>query len=76
MIQITNLWVRTNIQNSENDFWYVDYENYIATHSDQKPKNESIRKWNGAILEFLEQRQMKIIAKNDSEIKFTPQNSG
>jgi len=48
----------------------------FATHSDQKPKNESIRKWNGAILEFLEQRQMKIIAKNDSEIKFKPQESG
>ncbi len=63
-------------KNSDNDFWYVDYENCIATHSAQKPKNQSIRKWTGTIEEFLENHQMKIIAKNESEIKFKPQNSG
>ncbi len=75
MILITNLWIRVNAQNSDNDFWYIDYDNCIATHSDQRP-NESTRKWNGTIDEFLEKRQMKIIAKNESEIKFKPQESG
>ena len=72
MIWITNLWVRVNAQNSDNDFWYIDYENCIATHSDQKPIHESTRKWNGTIAEFLEQRQMQILAKNETEIKFKP----
>ncbi len=75
MILITNLWIRVNAQNSDNDFWHIDYESGIATHSDQRP-NESTRKWNGTILEFLEQHQMQILAKNESEIKFKPQESG
>jgi len=70
------MWIRVNAQNSDNDFWYIDYENGIATHTDQRPKNESTRKWNGTIDEFLEHRQMKIIAKNEIEIKFKPQESG
>ncbi len=76
MILITNLWIRVNTQNSDNDFWYIDYENCIATHSDQRPTHESTRKWNETIDEFLEKRQMKIITKNESEIKFKPQESG
>jgi hypothetical protein len=49
---------------------YVDDEICIATHSTQKPKNESIQKWNGTIEELIEKHQMKIITKNESEIKF------
>jgi hypothetical protein len=70
------MWIRVNAQNSDNDFWYIDYENGIATHTDQRPKNESTRKWNGTIDEFLEHHQMKIIEKNETEIKFKPQESG
>ena len=70
------MWIRVNAQNSDNDFWYIDYENCIATHSDQKPIHESTRKWNGTIDGFLEQLQMKIIEKNETEIKFKPQESG
>ena len=73
MILITNLWIRVNAQNSDNDFWHIDYERGIATHSNQRPQNESTRKWNGTIDRFLEQRQMQILAKNESEIKFKPQ---
>jgi len=64
------LWIRVNAQNSDNDFWYVDYENGIATHSDQRPKHESVRKWRGTILEFLQKRQMRITEKTESIIKF------
>ena len=70
------MWIRVNAQNSDNDFWYIDYENCIATHSNQRSIHESTRKWNGIIDEFLEKRQMKIITKNESEIKFKPQDSG
>jgi hypothetical protein len=69
------LWIRVNAQNSDNDFWHVDYENCIATHSDQRPKNESVRKWNGTILDFLQKRQMKIIEKSESIIKFKQESS-
>lgn len=62
--------MRVNAQTSDDDFWYIDYENGMATHSDQRPKNESIRKWPGTILEFLQQRQMKIIEKSETLIKF------
>lgn len=75
MIWITNLWIRVNAQNSDNDFWYIDYEHCTATHSDQRSTHESARKWTGTIDGFLEQRQMKIITKNESEIKFKPQES-
>jgi len=64
------LWIRVNAQNSDNDFWYVDYDNGIATHSDQRPKHESVRKWSQTIEVFLEQRQMKITEKSESIIKF------
>ena len=75
MIWITNLWIRVNTQNSDNDFWYIDYEHCTATHSDQRPC-ENTRKWNGTIAEFLEKRQMKIIAETESKIKFKPHESG
>ena len=64
------MWIRVNTQNSDNDFWYIDYETGVATHADQKPKNESIRKWSGTISEFLQHRQLKIIEKSETVIKF------
>lgn len=76
MISITNLWIRVDAQNSDSDFWYIDYEHCIATHSDKRPIHESTRKWNGTITEFLEQRQMQIIAKNKTEVKFKSRESG
>lgn len=74
MIKLTNIWVRVNVKNSSDDFWYVDYENGVANRSKQRPQHESIKKWDGTILEFLEKREMKITQQDNETVKFIPKN--
>ena len=71
MVKLTNIWVRANAKRSSDDFWHVDYDNGIAKRYDQRPQHESVRKWSGTILEFLEQREMKIEQQNNEIVKFT-----
>ena len=73
MFKITNLWIQVNIESDSKDFWYIDYENGIATKSNEKPKHESIRKWKGTIANFLQQRGTKILEETNTLIKFTPE---
>ncbi len=73
MFKITNLWIQVNIKSASNDFWYIDYENGVAKKSTVEPKNESIRKWNGTIANFLQQRGTKILEETKTIIKFTPE---
>ena len=73
MFKITNLWIQVNIKSDSNDFWYIDYENGVAKKLTVKPKNESIRKWNGTIGNFLQQRGTKILEETKAIIKFTPE---
>ncbi len=73
MFKITNLWIQVNIKYDSNNFWYIDYESGVAKKSTVKPKNESIRKWNGTIANFLQQRGTKILEETETIIKFTPE---
>ena len=70
VFKITNLWIQVNIESDSKDFWYLDYENGVATKSNEKPKNESIRKWKGTIANFLQERGTKILEENSTIIKF------
>ena len=72
---MTNLWIQVNIDSNSKDFWYIDYENGVAKKSNEKPKNESIRKWKGTIANFLQQRGSKILEETNTIIKFTPETS-
>ncbi len=73
VFKITYLWIQVKIKSNSNDFWYIDYENGVAKKSTVKPKNESIRKWNGTIANFLQQRGTKILEETETIIKFTPE---
>ena len=72
VFKITNLWIQVNIESDSLDFWYIDYENGEAKKSNEKPKNESIRKWKGTISEFFAQKELKITNEADGLVKFQP----
>jgi len=72
VFNITNLWVHVKINSSQNEFWYLDYENGIATRKSEKPTHESMRKWEGSLQDFLNQRGTEIIEESNESIKFKP----
>jgi len=67
------LWLRVNSDLHTSDFWYIDYEIGQARHSNEGPNGESVLKWKGTILEFFQQREIKINEQTDLLIKFSPQ---
>ena len=73
VFKITNLWIQVTNESNSIVYWYVDYENGTAKQANEKPKNESIRKWKGNITNFLEQRGITILEKTNTVIKFTPE---
>jgi hypothetical protein len=66
------MWIHVKNNSFQNEFWYLDYENGIATLQSEKPTHESIRKWDGTIQEFLNQRGTEIIAESNETVKFKP----
>lgn len=73
MSEITNLWLHTKIDSDSLDFWYLDYDNGIAKHSTDRPKNESILRWKGNLVDFLQQRGYEILEETSEIIKFKPE---
>ena len=65
-----NLWIKTNFDSDSEQLWYIDYDNNTAIKK-TKENNESIRKWKGTIIEFLEHKELKIQQKNENEIIFS-----
>ena len=66
------MWIHVKINSTENEYWFLDYENGIATNKSEKPKHESIRKWEGSLQEYLEHRGAKIIEDTQEIVKFKP----
>lgn len=67
---ITNIWIQAHTGFVTDEFWYIDYEKGMTTRSNQKPKNESIRKWNSSIEDFLKARDFNPEPEKDGIIKF------
>ena len=68
---MTNLWLRLESKNPK-ELWFLDYDEGLAKRIENSPPGESIRKWKGSILEFLEQKEIKIINESEGQIKFQP----
>ena len=67
---MTNLWIQTQISSIPNEFWYVDYEKGVATKSNQKPKFQSIRKWQGSIESFFDSKGVKATKEDENTVRF------
>lgn len=66
---MTNLWLR--LENTPTkELWFLNYEKGEAKRVTDAPKGESIRKWRGTVLEFLQQKEIKIKNQSDGQIKF------
>ncbi len=70
MNEMESIWINTHSNNSNSQFWYVDYENHIAKRSDQKPIFESIKKYEGSIEQFLSDKGIEIKNKGGDTIQF------
>ena len=70
---MTNLWLRLE-NKTPKEFWFLNYDEGIATLANQAPDGESIRKWNGTLSEFLQQKEINIISESQGKIKFQPLN--
>ena len=68
---MTNLWIRLEEKNPK-ELWFLNYGEGLAKRVNASPKGESIRKWKGTVLEFLKQKEIKIIDESEGEIKFQP----
>lgn len=64
-----NIWIKPK-SDSDNKFWYVDYESHMAYGSNDKPVFESIKKHDGSIDEFLINKGFKIKSKYEDRIHF------
>jgi len=67
---MTNLWIQTQISSIPNEFWYIDYEKGVATKSNQKPKFQSIRKWQGSIERFFNSKGVKAVKEDENTVRF------
>ena len=67
---MTNLWIQTQISSIPNEFWYIDYEKGVATKSNQKPKFQSVRKWQGSIESFFDSKGVKATKEDENTVRF------
>jgi len=67
---MTNLWIQTQISSIPNEFWHVDYEKGVATKSNQKPKFQSVRKWQGSIESFFDSKGVKVVKEDENTVRF------
>jgi len=69
---MSDIWIRINHASTSDEFWHIDYQNGVAIKSSERPKYESVKKWDGSLTEFLLQHDIKPIEENEKTIKFKP----